>query len=57
MHDAKIVSKPLATHFKSCKDMFFKTWQEIDYMSKAPYSLVVKIFNIKWCGQGLVLQM
>ena len=41
MQDAKPVSTPLASHFKLTKEMCPKTQEEIDYMSKVPYSLAV----------------
>ena len=41
MQDAKPVSTPLASHFKLTKEMCPKTQEEIDYMSKVPYSSVV----------------
>ena len=41
MKDAKIVSTPLASHFKLTKDMCPKTREEINYMSKVPYSSAV----------------
>ena len=41
MQDAKPVSTPLSRHFKLTKEMCPKTQEEIDYMSKVPYSSVV----------------
>ena len=41
MQDAKPVSTPLASHFKLTKEMCPKTQEEIDYMSKVPYSSIV----------------
>ena len=41
MQDAKPVSTPLAIHFKLTKEMCPKTQEEIDYMSKVPYSSAV----------------
>ena len=41
MKDAKPVSTPLANHFKLTKEMCPKTQEEIDYMSKVPYSSAV----------------
>ena len=41
MKDAKLVSVPLASYLKLTKEMCPKTQEEIDYMSKVPYSLVV----------------
>ena len=41
MQDAKLVSTPLASHFELTKEMCPKTQEEIDYMSKVPYSLAV----------------
>jgi hypothetical protein len=41
MQDAKLVSTPLANHFKLTKEMCPKTQEEIDYMSKVPYSSTV----------------
>jgi hypothetical protein len=41
MQDTKPISTPLANHFKLTKEMCPKTQEEIDYMSKDPYSLAV----------------
>ena len=41
MQDAKPVSTPLANHFKLTKEMCPKTQEEIDYMSKVPYSSAI----------------
>ena len=41
MKDEKTISTPLANHFKLTKEMCPKTQEEIDYMSKVPYSSVV----------------
>ena len=41
MHNEKPVSTPLASHFKISKEMCPETQEEIDYMSKIPYSSVV----------------
>jgi hypothetical protein len=41
MHNAKPVSTPLANHFKLTKEMCPKTQEEIEYMSRLPYSLAV----------------
>ena len=38
MQDAKLVSTPLASHFKLTKEMCPKTQEEIGYMFKVPYS-------------------
>ena len=38
MQDVKLVSIPLASHFKLTKEVCPKTWEEINYMSKVPYS-------------------
>ena len=38
MQNAKPISTPLASHFKLSKHMCPKTQEEIDYMSKIPYS-------------------
>ena len=43
MQDAKLVSTPLASHFKLTKEMCPKTDEELDDMSKVPYSVVVRI--------------
>ena len=40
VHNAKLVSTPLANHFKLTKEMCPKT-QEIEYMSRVPYSSAV----------------
>ena len=41
MQDAKPVSTPLVIHFKLTKEMCPKIQEEIDYMSKVPYSSTV----------------
>jgi hypothetical protein len=41
MQNEKIVSTPLASHFKSTKEMCPKTQEEIKYMSRVPYSSTV----------------
>ena len=41
MENEKPVSTPLASHFKLSKEMCPKTWGEIDYMSRIPYSSAV----------------
>jgi hypothetical protein len=41
MKNAKPMSINLASHFKLTKEMCPKTQQEIEYMSRVPYSLVV----------------
>ena len=41
MQNAKLVSTPLARHFKLSKHMCPETQEEIDYMSKIPYSSAV----------------
>ena len=41
MQNAKPVSTPLTNHFKLSKEMCPKTQEDIEYMSKVPYSLVV----------------
>jgi hypothetical protein len=41
MHNEKPVSTPLAINFKLTKEMCPKTQEEIEYMSRVPYSLVV----------------
>ena len=38
MHDVKPIITPLANHFKLTKDMCPKKREEIEYMSKVPYS-------------------
>ena len=43
MKSEKLVSTCLDKHFKISKDMCPKTHEEIEYMSKVPYSLVVGI--------------
>ena len=42
MQDAKLVSTPLSSHFKLTKEMCPETQEEIDYMSKVPYSSAVE---------------
>jgi hypothetical protein len=41
MQNAKPVSKPLAKHFKLTKEMCPKTQEEIEYMSRVPYSSAI----------------
>jgi hypothetical protein len=41
MQNAKPVSTPLANHFKLTKEMCPKTQEEIEYMSRVPYSSTV----------------
>jgi hypothetical protein len=41
MHNEKLVSTPLVIHFKLTKEMCPKTHEEIEYMSKVPYSSTV----------------
>ena len=41
MQNAKPVSTPLASHFKLTKEMCPKTREEIEYMSRVPYSSAV----------------
>ena len=41
MQNAKPISTPLASHFKLSKHMCRETREEIDYMSKIPYSSAV----------------
>ena len=43
MQNEKPISAPLATHFKLTKEMYPKTHEEIEYMSKVPYSSTVGI--------------
>ena len=41
MQNAKLVSTPFSNHFKLSKEMFPKTQEEMDYMSKVPYASAV----------------
>ena len=41
MRNAKPVSTPLARHFKLTKEMCPKTQEEIEYMSRVPYSSAI----------------
>ena len=41
MQNGKPVSTPFASHFKLGKEMFPKTQEEMDYMSKVPYASAV----------------
>jgi hypothetical protein len=41
MQNEKLVSTPLAIHFKLTKEMCPKTQEEIEYMSRVPYSSAV----------------
>ena len=41
MQNVKPLSTPLANHFKLSKEMCPKVQEEIEYMSKVPYSLAV----------------
>jgi hypothetical protein len=43
IQNEKLVSTPLASHFKSTKEMCPKTKEEIDYMYKIPYSSTIDI--------------
>ena len=43
MQNEKLVSTPLANHFKLSKEMCPETHEEIDYMSRIPYSSAVGI--------------
>ena len=49
LQDAKPVSTPLASHFKLTKDMCPKTQEEINYMSKVPYSTVGSLMYAMVC--------
>jgi len=40
MKDAKPINTPLDSHFKLTKEIFRKTQEEIDYMTKVPYSSI-----------------
>jgi hypothetical protein len=41
MQNEKLVSTPLASHFKLTKEMFPNTQEDIEYMSTVPYSSTV----------------
>ena len=41
MQNEKLVHTPLASHFKLTKEMCPKTQEEIEYMSRVPYSSTV----------------
>jgi hypothetical protein len=41
MQNARPVSTPLANHFKLTKEMCPKTKEEIEYMSRVPYSSTI----------------
>ena len=41
MQNEKPVSTPLAKHFKLTKEMCPKTQEDIEYMSRVPYSLAI----------------
>jgi hypothetical protein len=41
MKNAKLVSTPLESHFKLTKEMCPKTQEEIEYMSRVPYSSTI----------------
>ena len=41
MENIKLVSTPLAINFKLSEEIYPKTWEEIEYMSKFPYSSTV----------------
>jgi hypothetical protein len=43
MNNAKPVSKPLVGHFKLTKKMCPNTWEQIEYMSRVPYSSAIGI--------------
>ena len=41
MQNEKLVSTPLAINFKLSEEIYPKTWEEIEYMFKVPYSSAV----------------
>ena len=41
VHNAKPVSTPFSSHFKLSKEMWPKTQEDMDYMSKVPYASAV----------------
>jgi hypothetical protein len=41
MQNAKPISTPLENHFKLTKEMCPKTQEEIEYMSRVPYSSTI----------------
>jgi hypothetical protein len=41
MQNEKPISTPLANHFKLTKEMCPKTQEEIEYMSRVPYSSTI----------------
>jgi hypothetical protein len=41
MHNAKLISTPLANHFKLTKEMCPKTQEDIQYMYRVPYSSTI----------------
>jgi hypothetical protein len=41
MHNEKLFSTPLANHFKLTKEIFPKIEDEIEYMSRVPYSSTI----------------
>ena len=41
MHDAKLVSTPLAAHFRLCSALCPVSDDDIEYMSRVPYSSAV----------------
>ena len=54
MQNAKLVSIPLASHFKLSKEVCPKTQEEMAYMSKVPYATVVGSLMY---ARGLILHM
>jgi ATP-binding cassette subfamily B (MDR/TAP) protein 1 len=41
MHEAKLVSTPLAAHFRLSVALCPQSYEDVEYMSKAPYSSAV----------------
>ena len=57
MQNGKLVSTPLAIYFKLSKDMCPKTHEEIEYMSKVPYSSTIGSLCMSCCAQDQILHM
>ena len=57
MQNEKPISTPLAIHFKLSKEMCPETQEEIDYMSKIPYSSVIGSLMYDMSAQDQILHM
>jgi hypothetical protein len=57
IQNEKSVSTPLANHFKLTKEMCSKTQEEIEYMSRVPYSSTIGSLMYAWFAQDQILHM